>query len=229
MSTLITYKIESDQDDKLWHAARLACSFWNKFVEPGSSIVIRLGTFTKDGLTIARAYKPYAQAGVKYGLVEFNTNYLSSFTEDEIVGTIIHEIGHSLGIGWDIWKTLFSKDTGKFTAEAISKLPALASMSVELDYDLGTTLVHWDEAEFGSELMTGLKGGEEHVLPVTVSIMGLLGNTVVEELSVKTELSTLLDQLRTVVFSRTDEAEAIDRDYFEKTGLWEETLERPKK
>ena len=41
--TLITYKITSDLGDKLKLGARAACNFWNRFVQPKHSIVIRLG------------------------------------------------------------------------------------------------------------------------------------------------------------------------------------------
>src|SRR5262245_29971242 len=48
VSTLITYKIVSDERGKIKTAARTACNFWNKFVEPRKSIVIRLGLFSDD-------------------------------------------------------------------------------------------------------------------------------------------------------------------------------------
>jgi hypothetical protein len=54
MSTLVTYKIVSDKDGKLKGAAKLSCSFWNKFVVAESSVVIRLGIFTSFSNTIAR-------------------------------------------------------------------------------------------------------------------------------------------------------------------------------
>ncbi len=40
VSTLITYKIVSDVEGKLKRAARVACSFWNRFIIANSSIVI---------------------------------------------------------------------------------------------------------------------------------------------------------------------------------------------
>jgi len=94
--TIITYHIVADRQGKLRAAAKLACDFWNRFIQPKSSVVIRLGIFTQFGNTIARAYEPYRRDGVVYGVVEFNTVYLSQFSETEIVGTIIHEIGHTL-------------------------------------------------------------------------------------------------------------------------------------
>lgn len=220
VSTLITYKIVSDLDGKLKKAARIACNFWNRFVIPNGSIVIRLGVFTSNTTTIARAYKPYEENGVTYGVVEFNTKYLSSFSGNEIAGTIIHEIGHTLGFGWDKWMDLFDSK-GMFTDAATRALESLENMRVETDYGPGTQYAHWDEQKHDEELMTGFKDNTEHVLPVTISVMALLGHTIVEELPQKTNLNTLMDALAQVVFSRQPEAKALNLDHFEKTDLWE--------
>lgn len=222
MSTLITYKIVSDNEGKLKGAAKLSCGFWNKFVVANSSIVIRLGIFTSVGNTIARAYKPYKKNGIVYGRVEFNTKYLSTFSESETVGTIIHEIGHTLGFGWDRWMELFDKKSGKFFQEYIDELPDLVDMRVETDYGPGTTLAHWDEELYDRELMTGFKDNAEYVLPVTISVTSLLGHIVAEVLPEKMMLIDILDELRSVQFVRTEEAKKFDRDYFEETDIWEE-------
>lgn len=219
-STLVTYKIVSDVDGKLKQAARVACNFWNRFVIPDSSIVIRLAVFTSSSSTIARAYKPYEKDGVVYGVVEFNTKYLSTFSRNEISGTIIHEIGHTLGFGWDKWMNLFDSE-GVFTESATSALADLRDMRVETDFGPGTKYSHWDEQLHNEELMTGFKDDTEHVLPVTIRTMALLGHRVAEDLSEKTDLDTLLDVLAQVVFSRQAEAKAINLDHFEETDLWE--------
>jgi hypothetical protein len=219
-STLITYKIVADVDGKLKQAGRVACNFWNRFVIPSSSTVIRLGIFTADNYTIARAYKPYKNDGVVYGVVEFNTKYLSDFSRNEISGTIIHEIGHTLGFGWDEWKELFDSN-GVFTEAATKALADLKDMRVETDYGSGTRYSHWDEQRHDKELMTGIQDKREHVLPVTIRIMALLGHRVAEDLPRQTDLSTLLDVLAQVVFSRQAEAKAINLDHFVQTDLWE--------
>jgi hypothetical protein len=177
--------------------------------------------FTSTGYTIARAYKPYKSDGIVYGVVEFNTKYLSQFTKSEIAGTIIHEIGHTLGVGWDAWMDLFDPQTGKFTDAAIATLGALQDMRVETDYGPGTRYSHWDEEKFDKELMTGIKDNREHVLPVTIQVMNLLGHRVIEELAGKTGLNTLIEALAQVVFVRQTEAKAIDLDHFEPTEIWE--------
>jgi len=224
---LITYKIVSDMDDRLKEAARTACNFWNRFVLPAYSIVIRLGTFTQMGNTIARAYRPYERDGVRYGVVEFNTRFLVNFTAAETAGTIIHEIGHTLGIGWQEWMALYDQGTGLFNAEATASLQLLADMVVELDGGAGTAFAHWDEETFDRELMTGYQDpGGEHVLPVTIDVMAVLGHTVLERITQKTSLDLLLDEVSNMVFSRQDEARQLNLDHFEETGLLE-TIPHP--
>jgi hypothetical protein len=223
-ATLVTYKIVSDVDGKLKAAARTACNFWNRFIAPKQDIVIRLGVFTSAGNVIARAYRPYTRGAITYGNVEFNTRYLGHYNDAEIAGTVVHEIGHTLGYGWDHWMDLFDHDTGRFTAEAIAQLPKLRTMRVETDHGPGTELAHWDEEGFGAELMTGFKDHGEHVLPVTIDVAGLLGHTVIERLRRKTSLSRLLRDLSEVQFTRKRYAKSLDLDYFKKTKLLEEVF-----
>jgi len=220
-SNLITYKITSDSGDRLKSGARTACNFWNRFVHPKYSIVIRLGTFTQNSYTIARAYKPYTKGGVHYGKVEFNTKYLLQYTADQIAGTIVHEIGHSLGIGWKEWDKLYDPKTGKFKSDAVGRLSRLEQMEVELDGGPGTALSHWDEVKFGTELMTGYKNHGEHVLPVTVDLMEVLGHKVSERLKSKKDLGDLLQDAASVVFSRQDVARSLDLEHFKETEIFE--------
>jgi len=219
---LVTYKIVDDKDGKLKTSGRTACNFWNHYISPGYDVVIRLGTFTQASNTIARAYMPSRKDGVAYGRVEFNTKYLDSFTTNEISGTIVHEIGHTLGIGWTDWMELFDEATGKFTDAAVAQLKSLEEMLVETDYGDGTAYAHWDEETFGEEMMTGLKNPTgEHVLPITIDVMGVLGHHVVERLPGKTHIDVLLNMLSQMIFSRKVQARLIDRDYFKETELME--------
>jgi len=220
-SNFVTYKIIDDLGGRLKQGARTACNFWNRFLQPKYSIVIRLGTFTQSSNTIARAYEPYERDGVHYGQVEFNTKYLWQFSENQIAGTIVHEVGHSLGIGWDEWDKLFNRSTGKFKSKAIRRLRGLEQMEVELDGGPGTAYAHWDEAMFDKELMTGYQDHGEHVLPITIDLMKVLGHKVSERLENKTDLGELLENVANMVFSRQDEVRSIDLEHFEKTELFE--------
>lgn len=221
-TTLITYKITSDNGGKLEALTRLACNFWNRYLLPQQSIVIRIGVFTSFGNTIARAWKPYTEQDVVYGTVEFNTNFLDMFSDVEIIGTIIHEIGHTLGMGWERWLTLIDTRTGRFTPQSVARLPALASYRVETDYGPGTTLAHWDEETYNRELMTGIKDSQLYVMPMTIDVMELLGHKVAERLDAKRELADLLAELQSMQFSLYEVADQIDKNHYVETEIWEE-------
>ena len=227
MSTLITYKVFSDKENKLRTAVRIACNFWNRFIVPRHSIIIGMGTFTSKGFVIARAYKPYFHDGTTFGSVEFNTKYMDKFSGFDIAGTIIHEIAHTLGMGWDKWVDLFNRPDGSFTKEAIQIISELQYMRVETDFGPGTQYSHWDEDRFDKELMTGFKDGSEYVLPVTIKVMQLLEHTVIEELIEKTDLSMLMRGLSSVAFSRQEEAQKLNLSYCEEAELMEEFYHRP--
>jgi hypothetical protein len=220
-STLITYKIVADVGGKLKQSARIACNFWNRFVIPSYSVVIRLGIFTADNSTIARAYRPYEEKGVRYGVVEFNTKYLDKFAINEVAGTVVHEIGHTLGIGWEAWEDLFDSSSGEFKQSAIAVVDELKNMRVETDFGPGTQFSHWDEDTHDNELMTGFKDDAENVLPVTIKVMSLLGHTVAEHLPKQIDLDTLLTALSQMSFSREAEAKALDLDLYVETEVWE--------
>ena len=123
------------------------------------------------------------------------------FDADQIAGTIVHEIGHSLGIGWEEWHNLYEPETGLFTPDAVGRLGKLAQMEVQRDYGCGTAFSHWDELRFDKELMTGIQDVGEYVLPVTIDLMEVLGHTVNERLEARTPLGDLLQKAASIVFS----------------------------
>lgn len=219
---LITYKIENDEGGRLKQAARLACNFWNGFVTPTKPIVIRLGVAELDDPgTIAESYEPYTEKGVVYGRVIFNTAFLKKFRIPKVAGTVVHEIGHTLGFGFPKWMKLFDEGTGVFKPKSTTALPSLDAMRVELEGGEGTELAHWDERRHDKELMTGIDDDVEHVLPVTIDVMALLGHKVKKSLPKKTALGTLLTQAAKVKFTKKTQAKKLDLDLLRITPRWE--------
>jgi hypothetical protein len=220
--SFVTYKIVSDLDGKLKECAKISCNFWNRYICPRIPIVMRLGTFTDSGSTIACSYKPYNRNEILYGMIEFNTNFLVQFNNTQVIGTIVHELGHTLGFGWDDWLNLFSHTTGTFRQEYITAVPALKYMRAETHYGPGTTYSHWDEdSPYKNELMTGFKDSAEFVLPVTIDVMKLLGHEIRSRLTEKQLLADIIDEVANIQFQRIEEAKSLDKDYYEPTEVWE--------
>jgi hypothetical protein len=224
MATVVTYNVVEDLNCKLKATAKIACNFWNRFITPKSNTIIRLEIFTSQGPTIAESYKPWEYEGSWYGRIRFNTKYLGQFTDYDIAGTIIHEIGHTLGFGWDLWMSLFDPDSAKFYPDPIKRVEELEDMLVETEGGPGTEYSHWDEETFRKELMTGYKDAAEHVLPVTIKVMALLGHGVNENLNQKTDLEPLMRDAATVVFSRREEVQKLNLEHFRETPLMEEVF-----
>jgi len=211
---VVTYKIASDQDGQLKIAGKISCNFWNHFITPSHSVVVRLGTFYSNGYVIARSYLPYGVDGVTYGVVEFNTKYLSQFTPKEIAIIVIHEIGHTLGFGWERWMGLFDRITGRFHD---------LDMYAELDYGPGTQYSHWDEQRYSAELMTGIQGpGAEYLKSETIKVMSMLGHSISVLPVTDVPMSQILSNVEQIQFTRQGDVERIDLEHFEKTELMEE-------
>ncbi len=126
-----------------------------------------------------------------YGTMVFDVEDVGSLAS-QFEEVILHEMGHVFGIG-TIWDTLGllnykrgncqrSKTVSFTGAVAKAEYAALPGSSggnvpVEDDYGPGTKCGHWDEAEFGNELMTGfLNGGVFNPISrVTVGSLDDLG------------------------------------------------------
>jgi hypothetical protein len=140
----------------------------------------------------------------------------------QIIGTIIHELGHTLGMGWSDWLNLFDHITGVFRQEYVSAVPALKEMKAETHYGPGTVYSHWDEdSPYKGELMTGFKDTAEFVLPVAIDVMKLLGHGLRCRLNEKQLLADIINELADIQFQRVEEAKSIDTDYYEPTEVWE--------
>ncbi|MFN8995801.1 MAG: hypothetical protein ACK5Y7_03690 [Betaproteobacteria bacterium] len=196
MATLITYKVLEDRGDKLKTAARLACNFWNHHIEPERSIVLHIDLFWSPLPYIARSYEPETTGGVTHGRIRFNSVYVRKYSAAQLAGTLTHEIGHTLGFGWDRWLGLFDAVSGRFTADAAARLPGLSAMRVETDHGPATQYLHWDEGKHRGELMTGFENKSEHVLPITIDVMALLGHKVKVPLEQRTSLSSLFERFK---------------------------------
>lgn len=223
--TLITYRITGDHQGKLRKSVKLACNFWSRFIQPVVPVIIHLDTLiTEYESPIAVAGSPASQDGELHGSVKLNPKFLENHNETDIAGIIIHEIGHTLGFGGDKWRKLYKKKRGRFTKKSIRTVPALKEMLVELSYNYrpGTRLAHWDEKKHRNELMTGVHNGSEYILPVTIDVMELFGHKVIKRLDAKCQVKDIIDDLRDVTFSRTEDAVALNRDTFIKTDIWEE-------
>lgn len=225
LSTLITYKVVEDRDGKLEAAARMACNFWNHYVEPETSIVIQVDLFWSPFRYIARSYEPELKGAVTYGGIRFNSVYVRKYTGLQLAITMVHELGHTLGFGWENWMGLFDSTTGRFTEAAIKRLPSLADMYVETDGGAATQYMHWDEKKHGSELMTGFENKSEYVLPVTIDIAELLGHKLLRRLEAKTAIKTLLTQMEVEPFTRKDEARRITAADFKPSHVLERIFE----
>ena len=119
-----------------------------------------------------------------YGIMRFDSEDVPKLeAEGSFSGTILHEMGHVLGIG-TLWRDpergllnyagsdcLEATSIGYTGAAAKSEYAALGGsgdVPVENEHGRGTKCGHWDEETFDTELMTGFAEG---ALPLQLSRM----------------------------------------------------------
>jgi hypothetical protein len=125
-----------------------------------------------------------------HGTMQFDTADMAALeTSGGLYYTILHEMGHVLGVG-TIWSqkgllTGAGTTNPRFTgAQATAQYNAIfgtnvTGVPVENTGGGGTRDAHWREATFGNELMTGwLNGGVNPLSRVTAASMADLGYTV---------------------------------------------------
>jgi hypothetical protein len=139
-----------------------------------------------------------------FGVIRLDSADLSGLqARGQLVGTILHEMGHVLGIG-TLWpsrnlldhagnqaacdrSTSFSRPpvfTGETAGREYATLGGSGQVPVEDGYGPGTKCGHWREATFGSELMTGIIASSSTPLSrMTIASLGDLGYLVDPEWS----------------------------------------------
>jgi len=223
----MTYYIDNDYNGLLKTAARTTCNFWNRFLYPERTTVLRIGHFTEDSFTIARCWYPYELPWARFSRIEYNTKYLTP--DEKIESTMTHEAGHSLGMGFsEDWFKLFNPRDGEFYWRYCESMRDLQVMRVETGGGPGTRLSHWLEQHNISQrdLMSGYKSPDEIVLPITLEVFTLMGCREKEKLQTTTSLDRLLQEARDVMFSSQLKSVARDMklDHFEETELMEEII-----
>jgi Tryptophan-rich Synechocystis species C-terminal domain/Leishmanolysin len=96
---------------------------------------------------------------------------------------ILHEMGHTLGLGQGIWSydglTTGTTFTGAHASLAYQLLGGSGNVPLETGGGSGTAGSHWSEAVFGNELMTGfISGVPDPLSTVTVGALQDMGYTV---------------------------------------------------
>eukprot|EP00817_Percolomonadidae_sp_ATCC50343_P005161 CAMPEP_0117426762 /NCGR_PEP_ID=MMETSP0758-20121206/6788_1 /TAXON_ID=63605 /ORGANISM="Percolomonas cosmopolitus, Strain AE-1 (ATCC 50343)" /LENGTH=200 /DNA_ID=CAMNT_0005212079 /DNA_START=293 /DNA_END=895 /DNA_ORIENTATION=- len=161
------------------------------------------------------------------GKINFNEKYLKTYSNERISSTLAHEIGHTLGYGFDIkWKNLFNfRGNGNVIDYQIDKHNQtnaqfkadwrndIKDMYVELDFGWGCKHSHWDEMRYGKELMTGKKNyGDEDVFRVTVLTCYYMGHQINNYPEwEKTNWSTLYQEAKSFVYHDYETAMTFNR------------------
>lgn len=225
----ITYELKTRRNLKLQQAIQQACNFWNHFIIPSKIHVVVVGVFTNwASSTTGKSGMAKEHNNQMYSHVRLNWKFLRNWTVEQTAATLAHEIGHSLGIGWSKWDELYDQRTGQFRPEAISQVPALANMSVELEHGEMQRYSHWDEERFDQELMTPFKDRVTYVLPATIDVMELLGHQIRNRLPARTPLSELLQLAEQPALVSMAKSSDIDRSFMPDTLSWNPgRIERP--
>ena len=149
-----------------------------KFIDGPGGI---LGQATPNLFRSAPSFLPYT------GTMTFDSSDLANMASNgTLFYVILHEMGHVLGIG-TLWSTLHltagsgSQYIGQGALNAYHQLGAGGASFVPLETSggSGTAGVHWSEAAFGNELMTGFISGAPDPLSIlTIGALQDLGYTV---------------------------------------------------
>jgi hypothetical protein len=161
---------------------------------PGGALTIDASGVAIDGVNgvLGRAGPTAggAEGGFFYaaiGIMEFDTADLFALeVSGELLDVILHEMAHVIGFGtlWD-FNNVYVPESGEYTgAAALAEYkvefdnPDATFIPVELNGGPGTANAHWNEEDFGNELMTGFISGPTYISDMTIGSFFDIGYTV---------------------------------------------------
>lgn len=117
-----------------------------------------------------------------HGVMQFDSADISSLAGGgSLLGVILHEMGHVLGIG-TLWDSLGLESNFRYTgANALAEYRTLSGnpnatfIPVENDGGPGTAGGHWEESVFNGELMTGFANGSLAMSRMTIASLKDIG------------------------------------------------------
>jgi subtilase family serine protease len=117
-------------------------------------------------------------AGLPYhGIMNFDSADIAAMASNgSLLSVIMHEMGHVLGLG-TLWSSLGLRSGSSYVGgNAVNAYHQLggsgSTIPLETGGGSGTALVHWSDAVFGSELMTGYISGASN--PLSIMTVGSL-------------------------------------------------------
>ncbi|UVO51893.1 pre-peptidase C-terminal domain-containing protein [Sphingomonas sp. SUN019] len=117
-----------------------------------------------------------------HGVMQFDSADIASLAGGgSLLGVILHEMGHVLGIG-TLWDSLGLESNFRYTgANALAEYRTLSGnpnatfVPVENDGGPGTAGGHWEESVFNGELMTGFANGSLAMSRMTIASLKDVG------------------------------------------------------
>jgi subtilase family serine protease len=116
-------------------------------------------------------------AGLPYhGIMRFDAADMAAMAANgTLLSVIIHEMGHVLGLG-TLWSSFGLRSGSQYigggAVNAYHQLGGSGFIPLETTGGSGTALVHWSDATFGSELMTGFISSNPN--PLSIMSVGSL-------------------------------------------------------
>ena len=188
---------KSNVDRFVLNAFEVAAGAWDEILRPKAPIqyAVRSSLFLDNNVAIT--YEINEQS--KTWVIEVNQAYVEIFKNDPrngrlaMIGTFVHEIAHSLGIGGNLWRFYF-KENGEINLDEIQRSENFyANLLAALE---GTVIsgVDGHHSRRAFDLWFDDHDFREFVLPNTVAMMRILGHTYKERDDDPAELAQRLNQ-----------------------------------